>query len=288
MEFQVEDHPDPLDVELLEAQIRAEASTATGLGDEVELAIFVREAGSDRRRHQRMDLGRLLRAAEPLGRAAPPGSRAGNPADRRRRGRGGGARVLADGSLHLRLPGSRLSTNGSATSSWVESGISRREPTPSGTANGSLPERRKETVTANDPESGSSTYQPPVKKSSRTLAWGIGAPLYGSSTHSPSLPSSLRRLRSCSNCSGQTRATSSRVDLPQCEPHHRTVPRNLSNACERQLGRRRVAPLAIIMYALFALLVNVLIDYIDRRRDQSIGRDRYEEQQAALRAGQSR
>jgi len=35
---------------------------------------------------------------------------------------------------------------------------------------------------------------------------------------------------------------------------------------------------AIIMYALFALFVNALIDYIDRRRDESIGRDRYEEQ----------
>ena len=46
MEFQVEDHPDLLDVELLEAHIRAEASTATGLGDEVELAIFVRDAGT--------------------------------------------------------------------------------------------------------------------------------------------------------------------------------------------------------------------------------------------------
>jgi uncharacterized protein YggT (Ycf19 family) len=41
---------------------------------------------------------------------------------------------------------------------------------------------------------------------------------------------------------------------------------------------------AIIMYAIFALLVNALIDYIDRRRDLSISRDRYEEQQAALRA----
>ena len=46
MEFHVEDHPDPLDVELLEAHIRAEASSVKGLGDEVELAIFVREAGS--------------------------------------------------------------------------------------------------------------------------------------------------------------------------------------------------------------------------------------------------
>ena len=46
MEFHVEDHPDPLDIEVLEAQIRREASAATGLGDEVDLAIFVRDAGT--------------------------------------------------------------------------------------------------------------------------------------------------------------------------------------------------------------------------------------------------
>ena len=45
MEFQVEDDPDPRDVGFLETQIRREASAAMGLGDEVELAIFVRESG---------------------------------------------------------------------------------------------------------------------------------------------------------------------------------------------------------------------------------------------------
>ena len=45
MEFVVEDHPNPLDINVLEAQIRREASAATGLGDEVDLAIFVRDAG---------------------------------------------------------------------------------------------------------------------------------------------------------------------------------------------------------------------------------------------------
>jgi GNAT superfamily N-acetyltransferase len=45
VEFQVEDDPDPLDIEFLETQIRREASAAMGLGEEVELAIFVREAG---------------------------------------------------------------------------------------------------------------------------------------------------------------------------------------------------------------------------------------------------
>ena len=43
MEFQVEDDPDPVDIQFLETQIRREASAAMGLGDEVELAIFVRD-----------------------------------------------------------------------------------------------------------------------------------------------------------------------------------------------------------------------------------------------------
>ena len=45
MEFHVEDDPDPRDIERLEAEIRREASAAMGLGDEVELAIFVRDGG---------------------------------------------------------------------------------------------------------------------------------------------------------------------------------------------------------------------------------------------------
>jgi len=45
VELHVEDDPDPLDIGFLETQIRSEASAATGLGDEVELAIFVRDAG---------------------------------------------------------------------------------------------------------------------------------------------------------------------------------------------------------------------------------------------------
>ena len=44
-EFRVEDRPDPADIEVLETQIRHEASAVMGLGDEAELAIFVRDAG---------------------------------------------------------------------------------------------------------------------------------------------------------------------------------------------------------------------------------------------------
>jgi GNAT superfamily N-acetyltransferase len=43
--FHVEEDPDPRDIDVLEAQIRRAASAATGLGDAVELAIFVREGG---------------------------------------------------------------------------------------------------------------------------------------------------------------------------------------------------------------------------------------------------
>ena len=43
VEFHVEDDPDPLDIEFIERQIRLEASAALGLGEERELAIFVRD-----------------------------------------------------------------------------------------------------------------------------------------------------------------------------------------------------------------------------------------------------
>ncbi len=45
MDFEVENDPDPLDLEVLETHIRREASIAMGLGEEVDLAIFVRDGG---------------------------------------------------------------------------------------------------------------------------------------------------------------------------------------------------------------------------------------------------
>src|SRR4029450_6202709 len=46
VEFQVDDNPDSRDIEFLETQIRRQESAAMGLGDEVELAIFVRDSGT--------------------------------------------------------------------------------------------------------------------------------------------------------------------------------------------------------------------------------------------------
>lgn len=45
MDFEVENDPDPLDLGVLETHIRREASIAMGLGEEVDLAIFVRDGG---------------------------------------------------------------------------------------------------------------------------------------------------------------------------------------------------------------------------------------------------
>ena len=46
VEIHVEDHPSPLYIVVLEAQVRREASVAIGLGDEVDLTILVRNAGT--------------------------------------------------------------------------------------------------------------------------------------------------------------------------------------------------------------------------------------------------
>lgn len=46
VDLSIEDQPDPLDVEFLETQIRREAANVMGLGEENELAIFVRESGT--------------------------------------------------------------------------------------------------------------------------------------------------------------------------------------------------------------------------------------------------
>ena len=105
MEFQVEDDPDPLDVEFLERQIRRQASAAMGLGEEVELAIFVRDAGRIVAGISGWTWGDCCELQSLW---VEPGLRrsvARVPAARRGRGRGGGARVHADGPLQLGFPG---------------------------------------------------------------------------------------------------------------------------------------------------------------------------------------
>ena len=133
MEFNVEDHPDPLDIEFLETQIRREASAAMGLGDERDLAIFVRDAG------------RVV--------AGISGWTWGDCCELQNlwvepslRGRGLATRLLAAAEAEAaRATAHRpstspttfrlaRSTSGTATNSWVESRTSHPGPTSSGFA----------------------------------------------------------------------------------------------------------------------------------------------------------
>ena len=79
-----------------------------GLGDEVELAIFVRDAGRIVAGISGWTWGDCCELQSLWVEPSLRRSLARIPAPRRRRSRGGGARVHADRPLHLRLPGSAL------------------------------------------------------------------------------------------------------------------------------------------------------------------------------------
>jgi YggT family protein len=139
-------------------------------------------------------------------------------------------------------------------------------------------------VTAYDPEQDDNEYQPPAKKSSRTLAWGVGRAivwLVWAFAVIAIVISSLAfvlQLFGADPNNGFAQwvyRSASRVTAP----FRGIFPSHVNGNSVLDVSLL----FAIIMYALFALLVSVLIDYIDRRRDESVGRDRYEEQRAARR-----
>ena len=138
MELHVEDHPDPLDVELLEAHIRSEASIVKGLGDEVELAIFVRDAGtivagiSGWTWGDCCELQSLWVAPHLRGRGLATRLLAAAEAEAATRGCSQTVHFTYDFRL-------KLSTSETATNSWVGSRTFHQEPTLSGTANASTP-----------------------------------------------------------------------------------------------------------------------------------------------------
>jgi len=121
VEFRVESHPDPLDIEFIEAQIRREAAADMGLGDELDLAIFVREGGAIVAGISGWTWVTVANCRTLGGlkspRLRPRMSLIAAPK------RGRGSRVLTDCPLHLRLSG-QLSMNGMATNWSVVSQIS--------------------------------------------------------------------------------------------------------------------------------------------------------------------
>ena len=104
-EFHVEDQPDPADLDVLETQIRREASAAMGLGGEADLAIFVRDAGRVVAGISGWTWGDCCELQSLWVEPGLRGRGLGDAAPRRRRSRGSRARVHPDRPLHLRLPG---------------------------------------------------------------------------------------------------------------------------------------------------------------------------------------
>jgi YggT family protein len=138
------------------------------------------------------------------------------------------------------------------------------------------------TVTAYDSEPAPSPYQPPPKKSGRTFAWGVGRAIvwfvYAFALVAIVIASLafVLQLFGADPNNGFAQwvyRSASRVTAP----FRGIFPSHVNGNSVLDVSLL----FAIIMYALFALLVSAVIDYIDRRRDESISRDRYEERRAS-------
>ena len=144
-------------------------------------------------------------------------------------------------------------------------------------------------MTAYDPQPGPSPYQPPTKKSGRTFAWGVGRAIVWFVYAFALVATVIATLAFVLQLFGAdpnngfaqwVYRSASRVTAP----FRGIFPTHVNGNSVLDVSLL----FAIIMYALFALLVHALIDYIDRRRDESISRHGYQEQQAALHAQESR
>jgi hypothetical protein len=138
-----------------------------------------------------------------------------------------------------------------------------------------------------DPQRSASSYQPTPTKSSRTVAWGVGRAIvwlvYAFAIVAIVIATIafVLQLFGANPDSGFAEwiyRSASRVTAP----FRGIFPSHVNGNSVLDVSLL----FAIIMYALFALLVHALIDYIERRRAESVDRDRYEAQ-PALRPGRS-
>jgi uncharacterized protein YggT (Ycf19 family) len=136
----------------------------------------------------------------------------------------------------------------------------------------------EETVTGYAPEP---SYQPPPAKSDRTVAWSVGRAIvwlvYAFALLAIVISSLafVLQLFGANPSSGFAQwvyRSASRVTAP----FRGIFPSHVNGNSVLDVSLL----FAIIMYALFALLVHALIDYMERRRAESVSRDRYEAQQA--------
>ena len=144
-------------------------------------------------------------------------------------------------------------------------------------------------MSAYDPQADPGGYEPPTKKSGRTLAWGVGRAIvwfvYAFAIFAIIIATLAFVLQlfgadPANEFASWVYRSASRVTAP----FRGIFPSHVNGNSVFDVSLL----FAIIMYALFALLVNALIDYIDRRRDESASKDRYEERQAALQTQEPR
>ena len=138
-------------------------------------------------------------------------------------------------------------------------------------------------MTAYDPKPSLSQYQPPpTNKSGRTVEWGVGRAIvwlvYAFALIAIVIATIafFLQLFGANPDSGFAQwiyRSASRVTAP----FRGIFPSHVNGNSVLDVSLL----FAIIMYALFALLIHTLIDYIERRRDESVNRDLYEADQAA-------
>jgi hypothetical protein len=144
-------------------------------------------------------------------------------------------------------------------------------------------------MTAYEPRTSSSSHPPKSRESGRTVAWGVGRAIvwfvYAFALVAIVIATlafvlELFGANPSSDFAHWVYRSAGRVTAPfrGIFPSHQL---NGNSVLDMSLL------FAIVMYALFALLVHTLIDYIERRRAESIDRDRYEAQLAVLQSNQS-
>ena len=136
-------------------------------------------------------------------------------------------------------------------------------------------------MTTYDPQPSRASYERQPTKSSRTVAWSVGRAIvwlvYAFALIAIVIATLafILQLLGANPSSGFAQwvyRSASRVT----KPFRGIFPTHVSGKSVLDVSLL----FAIIMYALFALLIHALIDYIERRRAESISRDRYEAERA--------
>jgi uncharacterized protein YggT (Ycf19 family) len=140
----------------------------------------------------------------------------------------------------------------------------------------------EEPVSSYDAQPSASSYRPPVKGGARSFAWGVGRVIvwvvyvFAIVAIVIAAMAFVLQLLGANPESGFAQwvyRSAARVTAPfrGIFPSHETGASVLDVSLL----------FAILMYALFALFVHALIDWIDRQRVKSLSRDLYEAEQAA-------